>query len=116
MCPSEKLADFVEKTINQHLLKNEQVCKANHTLDWLMQKSWSKSLTYTSYPDETVHTVKEGLWSVFELIQDLDESLRIIMSLYNNELYRLYELLENAPRAEELKELQTLKKIKELLA
>jgi len=40
-------------------------------LDWLMQKGWNKSLEYTSYPDEQVHTVYEGLREVLEFVNML---------------------------------------------
>ena len=113
--PSERLNDFVDNVISPHEINCEIICKANDILDWLMQKGWSKSLTYTSYPDETVYTVKEGLKQVFDIIQSMDASLREIRALYNEELYKAYELLENAPNAEELKKLQKLEQIKALL-
>lgn len=113
--PAEKLNDFIDKIIEPRLVKNERICDANGILDWLMQKGWSKTLTYTSYPDRTVHTVKEGLKQVFDTIQELNESIRIIRALYNNELYEMYKRLDTMPNAEDEEKIHKLKEIMNLI-
>lgn len=115
LLPAEKLNQFVDDKINVLEIKNEEICNANHILDWIMQRNWTHSLEYQSWPDGEVHKVYDGLMEVFNLIQNLDASLRNIKQAYNIELHKQYTLLDNSSIKEALDALDKLNKIKEIL-
>lgn len=89
----DTLNEIADKIRNQDI-PSSKICKAHHILDWLMQKSWSKTLTYTSYPDEKVHSVHDGLMEVFVMIDEMSCVHDKMISQYNQELYKVLQQVE----------------------
>ena len=77
-------------------------------LDWIMQKGWSKSLEYISYPDEQVHTVYEGLREVFEFVDMLYSHINKVKCIYNQKLYTLMMNHEESISERKLKQIEKI--------
>lgn len=85
-----EIADRIKKLD----IPTSEICEVSHILDWIMQKSWSKTFTYTSYPDEKVHSVHDGLMQVFGLINKISYVHCKMISQYNEELYKVLRQVE----------------------
>lgn len=110
--PYEKLDEFL-KTIEEKT--TDEWCSNNHILDWLMQKSWSKQLTYTSYPDQEMHTVYDGLYQVFSFLDSLAYQFDENKAKYNQELLRCYKEIESLRKGVDSSSTQKLEQIKKIL-
>lgn len=107
MTKTEKFNEWIAQNIP--VIEAEEFCEINSILDWLMQKSWSKTLTYQSWPDGETHTVNEGLNKTFEFVNKLYSHIQNVKMIYNNKLYD-----EMMSRVEEVSE-EKLREIKKIL-